>query len=201
MNAPAGDPANLYAPPQAEVREIEAAAGDPFYVVARGKFLLLYFATIGLYQVYWFYRHWAAQRRHRGTRTVPVLRALFAIFFTHSLFQRIDASLDADGQAVRWHPRWAATAFVLLSLLSYVLSQLVGKSIGWPVTDVLNLLIIVPVAWPLWIAQRAANLACADPAGARNAALTVPNGLWLALGVLLWAAALFSLTLSPEDLA
>lgn len=201
MNAPTGDPGNLYAPPQADVRELETTAGDAFYVVARRKFLLLYFATIGMYQVYWFYRHWAAQRRQTGTRTVPVVRALFALFFTHSLFRRIDAALGTTRQAVLWRPGWMATLFVVLSLVSYTLSRLAGEGIGWPTTDALNLLILVPVAWPLWRAQHVANLACGDPDGARNAAITVPNGLWLAAGVLLWAAALFSLTLSPEDLA
>ncbi|MGH8498981.1 MAG: hypothetical protein ACRERV_09275, partial [Methylococcales bacterium] len=51
---------NPYAAPDSElVIETTSSLKQRFYVVAPAKFLLLYFGTLGLYDLYWVYKHWA----------------------------------------------------------------------------------------------------------------------------------------------
>jgi hypothetical protein len=46
--------------------------------------------TLGIYQIYWFYKNWAAVKKAKGIRGIyPFWRALFAALFCWSLFKRI----------------------------------------------------------------------------------------------------------------
>ena len=180
-----------YAPPQAPIAEQRATQPTPeFYVVSTGKFLLLFTATLGLYAVYWFYRHWQAYKFHHAAPIWPIPRALFSIFFTHSLTGRIETSLQASGRSVS-SLSGMASLYVVFEIVSRISSRLANRSIGWPYTDIVSLLSIIPIGIALLWMQNAANRACADEKGLSNRTLTVANYLWIGLGLLLWALALF----------
>ena len=52
---------NLYAPPTATIVDPQLEAANrptPFYVVSTTKVLVLSLATLGMYTLYWFWRHW-----------------------------------------------------------------------------------------------------------------------------------------------
>lgn len=192
------DHPNPYAAPEANVADAVPDL-DMFYVISARKFALLFFATLGVYQVYWFYRHWQQYRLRTGERLLPVVRALFSIFFTHSLARRIDDGIRRGTRHVRWSPSVVATLFVILQILSNGLDRMAARSIGSPTTDVLSLLILLPVGWTLWSIQSAANTACQDPDGAGNARLSAANHAWIVFGLLWWALVCFGLFL-PDDI-
>lgn len=178
---------NVYAPPVAVVMDVpQAGAGSEFYVVSTTKFLVLFFMTLGMYQLYWFYRHWTHYRRCHGGKMWPVARAIFAVFFTHALAREIDASLARAELRHRWSPATLATGFVIFSILSTVCDRLSARDIGSPYTDVIGLLCLLPLAGFLLPIQRAANLACHRPHGESNQGFTWANWLWIGLGALLW---------------
>ena len=81
---------NIYAPPQVplETRSAERPALPPFYVVSLRKLVLLSIATVGLYSLYWFWRHWKLHKLDRKLDIWPVPRAIFAIFFAHGLNEK-----------------------------------------------------------------------------------------------------------------
>jgi len=183
-------PHDPYTPPASEVRDTppDALRTAPFYVVAPAKFVVLYVATLGLYQLFWFYMHWSRWRAGRGETIWPVPRALFGLFFVHALVRRIDAALLERGIARRWWPMLLATAFVLMEVLNY------GSAIAWP-----WLAFRLPDAW-LWIEwlgvivvplncacllrmQLAANAACGDPDAHGNRRFTIYNAAWILVGV------------------
>lgn len=193
------DSGNPYAAPQAVVADAAAPATDAFYVVSARKFTLLFFMTGGVYQVYWFYRHWRHYRAHSGEAMLPIMRALFSIFFTHSLTRRIDDVIRHGVHHHRWSPSVIATLVVILQLVSNGLERMAARSFGSPTTDVLSLLSLLPLGGALWVIQSAANIACGDPQGRRNANLTAANYAWIALGALFWAFALVGL-LAPETI-
>ncbi|MGE7957917.1 hypothetical protein ACQKQA_15270 [Pseudomonas sp. NPDC089530] len=188
---------NLYAPPQAEL----ATASDlqqPFYVVSKTKFLTLFLLTFGVYQLYWAYKNWQQFKQASGREMWPIARALFAIFFTHALYREADAKIKASGRTVDWRPGELATLFVIIVIVSNVLDALVRKNIGYPVVDLLSLALLPVHAWITFLGQRGLNAAAGDPLGESNARFTPVNYVFIVLGGLVWALALFGLTLPPE---
>ena len=63
-----------------------------FFAVGKLKLAVLCICTLGLYELYWFYRNWQLVCRRSGLPGWwnPVLRSFFAIFFCYSLFKRVD---------------------------------------------------------------------------------------------------------------
>jgi hypothetical protein len=188
MTEPTAHDANLYAPPAASVVDIAAEEDTPqFYVVAPTKFLMLFFATFSAYSLYWFWRHWTLQKRRYTLDIWPIPRAIFQIFFAHSLNREIDFRLKRVDPRYRWSPGAHATVFVIFSIVGSVLDRLSANSIGSPYVDVLSILTLLPAAYAMLQAQKAANAACGDPKGATNARLTPANYVWLIIGLVLWA--------------
>lgn len=184
---------NVYAAPAADVAEVSSArAVAPFYVVSPRKFLVLFGVTLGMYQLYWSYMHWARFRRHTGTPMWPVARAIFSVFFAHGLNSEIDGRLRRVGP-YRWAPGALATLYVVASIVSTVADRMAAKSVGSPYSDVVGLAMLLPIGYSLWRTQRAANAACGDEAGVANDSLTWANYVWIAIGLMGWSLVLLGL--------
>ncbi len=177
---------NPYAAPLAAVAEVQVAPADRYYVVAPWKLVLLYIGTVGLYQIYWMYQHWAQFKRATKGSEWPVMRGLFPVFFYHSLFREIEHTLMRRQVTLAWHPGGLATGIVLLVILGGISDRLSGINGAPPALALLSLAALPVVAWCHQRAQRAANAACGDPDGAGNARLTIGNILWLLLGSAAW---------------
>lgn len=181
------DVANPYAAPEHLGSAEVIGTSSRFYVVAPRKFLILFIGTLGMYLLYWMYAHWASFRRATKGSEWPVARAIFAVFFVHSLFAEIDLSLRRSGSGLRWNPGSSATWMVVLMIVNTACDRMAARSIGSPVTDLLGLAMVFVMPFPLLEAQRAANAACGDPEGAGNAQMTAANIAWLVLGAILWS--------------
>lgn len=63
---------------------------DPvFFPISTAKLAVLSVCTLGLYQLYWFYRNWEFVRKNEHSRILPVCRALFAPLFCYAFFRRV----------------------------------------------------------------------------------------------------------------
>jgi hypothetical protein len=195
-------PQDPYAAPSATLQDtaVDAAANASFYVVSAVKFWLLYLATFGLYGVFWMYSHWAAHKRATRGDEWPVARAIFMIFFVHSLANLVDAALRRTGARHDWAPNVVATFAVLAMIALRLIDRLPATVMSDETAFVLTLLVLPVLGLLLWLIQRAANIACGDPAGAGNARLTVGNWAWLLLGGVLWLLVLAGLLLPAEPL-
>ena len=113
---------DIYKTPQAEltVSDVHEQAESQFYIVSNTKFLLLYFFTLGLYTVYWFYRNWSLYKQSTGESMWPVMRGIFSIFFTHSLFRRVDERLQAQAIDYHWAPAMLATVYVVSAVVANI---------------------------------------------------------------------------------
>lgn len=184
----------FYAPPEAEV-EVQAVDEPAFYVVAPRKFFLLAVLTLNLYFIYWFYRSWRAVKEQSGESIWPPVRGLLYIFFTHSLFARIDDKIKSDGKQFDWSPSGTATIVVVITIVRQVLDRVsIDQGIGVAITVTLiamGLIFALPVV--MLKAQNAANLASNDEIGSGNSALTVGNWVWMIIGGLVWLFAMFGL--------
>lgn len=184
---------NPYAAPESLSPALPVAERTPFYVVSARKFTILFLGTAGLYLIYWMYKQWAQfKRAHRGDEW-PVARAIFAVFFVHSLYLEVDKAIRARAVAFDWDPRALANGTVLAMIASTVSGRLASRGIGSPLTDWFSVLILFVMMPLLLRAQRAANAACGDPDGSANARLTAANVVWLLFGAVFWTLVVLGL--------
>lgn len=178
---------NPYATPTAALADTPGdSTAPPFYVVGFLKFLLLYVATMGVYSLYWFYKNWSNYKADTREDIWPVPRAIFSIFFIHSLFRAVDERLRAHGRDFPWSPASHATLLLILIVASNVLDRIAARVEEVGALDVASLLLLLPIAFVMLRAQGAINLACGDAEGSGNSRLTGANLLWLVLGAILW---------------
>jgi hypothetical protein len=85
---PAGDSASPEGVSQSAV---------PFFLVGTRKFVALHVVTLGLYQMYWFYRQWRKLRDVGGEEIWPIPRTIFCGLFSYWLFARVDEESDRHG--------------------------------------------------------------------------------------------------------
>jgi hypothetical protein len=178
---------DLYAPPQAVVADVADTEGREYQVVGKTKFFVLYIVTLGMYSLVWMYQHWAQFKRARRDNMWPVARALFQIFFYHSLVAEIDTSLKrANVRSYVWSPRGTATTYVLLSILFYLWNRFSDHLVNAGVGMLVTIAGVVVLAFVAWRIQDAANVACGDAKGESNARFTAGNWVWIVLFGLFW---------------
>jgi hypothetical protein len=83
---------NVYAPPKAVVSDVSPNTSNievHFFAVSPVKLVGLSVCTLGLYQIYWFYKHWVLIKEHSEPHIVPWARAFFGVFWCYSCFEFI----------------------------------------------------------------------------------------------------------------
>jgi hypothetical protein len=113
---------NPYAPPTAPVADIPesvAPAIQPiFFPVSPAKLAVLTTCTLGLYQIYWFYKHWQCIKEGQRFDCNPALRSIFSVIFCYPLFHKMRASgvkLGADSSLLAGP---LATGWIVTTLTS-----------------------------------------------------------------------------------
>lgn len=184
---------------------IAANAASPaarFYVVSIRKFLILFIGTLSLYAFYWFYKQWACLRNTApegsDDREIwPSLRAIFALFFVHSLFGEVKQHSVAGDALDGWESGAHATFMVILLFATALADRMSAVGAGSPATDYLLIVLMVPLLFLYCKAQGLINIACGDPAAAANNKLSWANYGWLFLGAVWWLLILAGM-LMPE---
>jgi hypothetical protein len=179
--------ANPYLPPDSVVIDpVTTTEIAPTIAVSITKLLVMDIGTFGLYQFYWFYRHWVAVRRRGDKSIMPFWRAFFGVIWCYSLFSRIHE--DARKEHV---DNWIsvgtlAAGWVILNLCSRLPDPF------WLVTF-LSVFFLVPI-------QRQANDLNAKmaPTADRNSRFTWVNIAWLAIMAVFWALVIIALLLPAE---
>lgn len=191
---------NIYAAPGTALTSTDEDSVQPaFYVVSPAKFLTLYFLTFSFYGLYWHYRNWSQYKiAYDDHEPMPIMRAIFSVFFTHALFSVIDMRIKGEGKDFKWKPAMWATIGVVSLLASRLIDRVTAS-------DSMNTLIeFVPI--PLMIlyglvllkAQLAINISCNDPKGKSNRSITLANCVWIFLGSIILALVLIGLFM-PAD--
>ena len=176
-----------YQVPAAELTETSAADRTTLFVVSKKKMILLFMFTFGMYSLVWFYENWKRIKMDTGSSIWPAPRAVFSIFFAHSLFKHIHKSASDAGEQVSWSYTAMAAAYIVMSILGHVaerMSDLAGA---------LSLLLLPMILYVLWKVQASANVSQSDPQGTSNSRFTIANYVWSILGLLLWALVIIGL--------
>ncbi len=183
---------DIYSAPESVLTNETDEKRDSYYVVSLKKFTVLFFSTLSVYSVYWFYKNWRLIKVRQGRSIWPVPRAIFDIFFTHSLFKEVEGDLK-DKYNEDWEGGTIATVYVVSAIASNVVDKLSEKSIGSPYSDVISIAILYPLWWALYSAQQKINLICGDPEGDSNSDFSAVNIIFIILGILLWAVIVLGL--------
>lgn len=156
------------------------AQKDPIYFpVSAAKFIALSLCSLGIYEFYWFYRHWKLERARTGQSLSPFWRAVFAPLFAYSLFTRIKEVGEGSSVPVGYSPGLLAAGYFAL----------MGS---WRLPDpfwLISLFTFLPLL-PIRVAVATINLKHAPNSGTnarfsgRNIILVVAGGLLLALVIL-----------------
>lgn len=192
---------DVYAAPAADLGvEVVENVESSFFPTSITKLVVLSVVTMGLYSIYWFYKQWKYQARNMDKKIYPFARAIFNIFFTHSLFKRIQLASAERGIESNVSYTWMATLYVVLGVISWLLDVIDSTgSIEYTNLIFAAALAIVAVSmYPIIFVQKKINQINNDPDGAMNSRFSVYNYLIIVLGILFWALVMVGLFL-PES--
>ncbi len=165
-----------------------------FFVVSTKKLGRLYIFTFGFYGLYWFYKNWKLQQKHELKETVPLLRAIFSIFFVHSLFRRVANSLVLNKISYQFNANLMATWYIILMMVTNVVSSLFdGPPTPPAYSGALMVVMVLLTVYPLQEAQEAVNQLVNDPTGLQNAKYEWWELVIMIIGAVGW----FSIVVSP----
>jgi hypothetical protein len=182
--------------------QTEAYANDghtlEYFPVSEGKLITLYIMSFGLYGVYWFYMNWKLQQAKMDKKIFPVMRAIFSIFFTHSLFKRIDRSAEHLEKKHKFNANLMATLFVAAVIVSNLLDRVsLNTGILETLSDntmiISSLVIFLLSAYPLTAVQATVNRINNDLLGYLNHQYSVWNYLLITTGSILWLMVILGL--------
>lgn len=181
--------------PAAGEQPVATADEAAFYVVSRRKLIILFIVTMSLYGVYWFYKNWNQYRNHGSASEDardaiwPVPRAIFSVFFVHSLFRKVKALGQEHPQVAAWRDNLGAWWFVIVSVALGIAHKLEKNGIGLPLTSWFGYVGLVLLLLSYLKAQSMINASCGDPEGKSNNKLTGANWVWIVIGSLLYLGA------------
>lgn len=162
-----------------------------YFPVSEGKLMTLYILSFGLYGIYWFYKNWKLQQPKMDKKIFPLLRAIFSIFFTHSLFNRINKSAEHLEQKHKFNANLLATFFVAAVVLGNLLDRIsastgVLENLSNNTIIISSLVIFLLSAYPLAAVQATVNRINNDMLGYLNHKYSMWNYLLIAFGVIIW---------------
>ncbi len=85
-----GEALDPYAPPKSTVEQVVTRADGPyFFTTSTLKLVVMSTVTLGLYELYWFYKNWVMIRDRSGAKLMPFWRAFFSPIWAYSMFKKI----------------------------------------------------------------------------------------------------------------
>ncbi|MDU9391761.1 hypothetical protein [Pseudomonas sp. zfem002] len=183
----------------------EKAPEPKFYVVSVKKMIVMLIFSMGLYFWYWNYRNWKNYRRVTGEPVIPLLRAIFYLFFLHALLERVDRGLRSQSASVEWSPRLLVVGVITSVVYSIFYCNLLPleSALDWVMStfglyavyllNAFQLLAVFLYFAQLWLMariQRVINLHESDPHATGNNRLTGVDWFWMLPGILVLLGAI-----------
>ncbi len=154
-----------------------------FYLISANKFWILNILTLGCFSIVWFYMQWHRQNKAGREKVQPFWRSVFAIFFYHSLTNRIKTQTEIAEVSEKWNGGLVATLVVVSMLTERILDRIEThmEELGqYPrLISVLGWGVFAALFFLIWNIQSKINIGYGDPAGASNSKITTINILWI----------------------
>jgi hypothetical protein len=159
----------------------------PLFQVSTKKLVIMFMATFGGYQLYWFYKQWQGLKKFYDLEAWPVARSFFAIFFTHSLFVYVNEYIKETQREYPWNHSGMASIYVWLIILAVIIDGVLRYDASSVALVIISMLMPLTVLYPLYKAQKAINFALEIVEHPINDSLTWLNWVWIVIGGLYWA--------------
>jgi len=178
---------------------------NQLYVVSISKLIIMSASSMGLYLVYWSYRHWLLIRGQRGLKLFPLLCAIFSALTMYSLMKKIIARCHEVKQPVEGTALGVTLMYWLPSLIIFGwdlgFDEHMANSLPLSVFIVISLMLpiirITFIIVALVQMQQAANICEGDPHGLQNSKITWTNVMWLIICWIPFAALFGFLVTNP----
>lgn len=137
-------------------KPVEAESGSTieYFAISPKRLALFSVLTLGIYEIYWFYKNWSAVKKFEGQKISPFWRAIFAVFFCYSLFKKVLESAKSHTYQNSYSPGWLATAYILLLVVGNGLSKVESYDISF---NLIWLIVAIATFIPLLSVQKAIN--------------------------------------------
>ena len=174
-----------------------------FFPVSEGKLISMYILSFGLYGIYWFYKNWQLQQPKMDKKIMPMMRGIFSIFFTHSLFRIIDKGAEHLEKQHKFNANALATFFVGAIIISNILDRLSFNS-GAFIDMSNNTVVITSIGifflsvYPMVKVQATVNRINDDMLGYLNHKYSIWNYALMAFGIAIWI--LMAMGLAAESM-
>ena len=195
-------------PSSAQVPETstEEETTTEFFPVSEGKLLTLYLLSFGFYGIFWFYKNWMLQKKFMDKNIYPMWRAIFSIFFTHALFNRINRRAQQVEKEHTFNANILATLFVATIIASNILDRSTLNSnllenVSNSSLIITSLVLFFISAYPLVKVQATVNRINNDMLGYLNHKYSMWNYVLIVLCVLSWLLLGFGLLAELMGLA
>lgn len=99
--------------------ESVAATATPLFSVGLTKLIVMNIATLGIYSIYWQYKHWQIIKEREDSEILPLLRAIFAPIYYYFLLGKINKAAEECGSKAR-SPQITLTLVYVLLFLSNI---------------------------------------------------------------------------------
>jgi hypothetical protein len=159
-----------------------------YFSVSKAKLVVMSIFTLGLYELYWFYKNWNHVKIRTRQKIRPFWRTIFSVFYCYSLFKTVQESADSHGGRKEINPGWLAVGYILLSI-TYKLPD------PFWVVCLLTFLPLLPVQSTI----NSINAKVA-PGADRNSNFSVKNIFVMIMGGLLLALATLGMTVDSSFL-
>jgi len=118
-------------------------ASTPFYPMSLIKLYVLSVMSMGLYQLYWFYRNWTYVKLINKSSIMPFWRSFFSIFWYYPFY----TTLVTDSQQRYGDNRVFIKSLAMLFALSYFMLQILSSfDILFSIGLVISPLLLLPMA-------------------------------------------------------
>lgn len=97
---------------------------DPQEIISVSKFVFLCFITLGIYEVWWMYKSWRFFKQKDKLDIMPAGRAIFAIFFANSLFERSLNLAKEKGYSESYNSVGLYSGFIISNLIANIAQPL-----------------------------------------------------------------------------
>jgi hypothetical protein len=131
-----------------ETLEISKSNDSKFLYISESRFIVMSILTLGIFEIYWNYKNWSYIKKRDNLDIQPVWRAIFGIFYIHSLLSFIEQDNEMNKiKKSDFSASSLATGWVIMILIGNVLGRFDDISINTLgiLISVSSLLCLLPV--------------------------------------------------------
>ncbi|MFC1667092.1 hypothetical protein ACFL0P_04430 [Candidatus Omnitrophota bacterium] len=92
--------------------------GTPFFPTSTTKLIVMSVCTLGIYEIFWFYKNWKFLKEKHNFDISPFWRAWFCIFTCYSFFKIVKAYANQHKSEAEYKPGPLTLLYILLFVAS-----------------------------------------------------------------------------------